>query len=46
MSSQKGLISSKDGELWSSNGYIVTGREERERKAVSQMTKVKLTVGS
>ena len=30
MSSQKGLISSKGGALWSSNGYVATGREERE----------------
>ena len=32
MSSQKGLISSKGGALWSSNGYVATGREKRESK--------------
>ena len=43
MSSQKGLISSKGGALWSSNGYVATGREERERGRIITDEKVRLT---
>ena len=36
MSSQKGLISSKGGALWSSNGYVATGRERREKGRINE----------
>ena len=42
MSSQKGLISSKGGALWSSNGYVATGREERERERIIANDKGKI----
>ena len=47
MSSQKGLISSKGGALWSSNGYVATGRERGERGERGRINeRVKLIVDS
>jgi len=40
MSSQKGLISSKGGALWSSNVYVATGREKRERGRINERVKL------